>query len=519
MNNQKTTCFLIAATALFALLVAAVAANAGVTADISLTRPVILRDEAQSVFALIRLRADDARPGGERQRPPLALSLVIDRSGSMQAQGKLAYAKAAARDIVSRLSPRDSLAIVEYDNRVTVARPMARVTNRRAIRRVIDSLNPRGGTNLAGGMMAGVSQMMDPKIDPEAVRRVILLSDGLANSGVTDPRAIAAMAADARSRGVTISTMGLGLSYNEDLMQRIADAGNGQYYYIESATQIAEIFGQEMDRLFSTVTRDMKLTMALGRHVTGAQIYGYPAVQDDRRITVSLNDFYAGEERSLLIRFDLEPASTPSVTLGALAVTYTDLVRNRPATEGRPITVRTSTDRALVERSEDRAVSVEAILITADQAHEDSLRLYERGDVSRAKEQMATLQTKLSRDAARYDDVKLNKKLEALRMESRDIDRARQDARYRQHYLKKSKQALHQAKQGQRGKYLLMEGAASPDVRRLQQHLKQSGHYAGPVDGQYTPELAEAVKRYQQDRHIQADGVAGPATLRALGLY
>lgn len=491
---------------------------AAVHSTVRLNRPVVTAEKAQTVYALVQFDVDEIVPEQRRPRAPLAISLVIDRSGSMQAKGKLVYAVAAAKQIVDRLSPADTLSIVEYDERVTVAWPQAPVTHPEAVKAVIDRLTPRGSTNLAGGMMEGVHQVARAE-RAGAVRRVILLSDGLANQGVTDPSSIAVLASRAAGRGVNVTTMGLGLDYDEDLMQAIAESGGGRYYYIESPTQVAGIFNQEMDVLFNLVTRDLTLEILPGAFVRNTTVYGYNTRVRKDGALIDMSDLAAGEQRSMLIRLDIAPLSAPSASLGRIRIHYQDLVTRGNRSFDLDIPVETSPDPSRVSDSENRDISVEAILITADQEHEESVRNYEKGQVAEAKQQMGSLARKLDQDLARYDDVKIRKKLEALTMESREIERSEQEPTYRQSYLKKSKQAFYQSKKGGRDKYLLMEGAKSPDVANLQKALRKKGFYSGPEDGRYNPMVSEAVRKYQRANNLEPDGVAGPMTLRSLGLY
>ena len=514
-----TVCRLVTVFALFLLFLGTGEVScAPVETSLNLNHPTVLRGQSQSIYALLEFRVEDILPENKGDREPLDLSLVIDRSGSMNQRGKLIYAQTAAREIVNMLSPRDTLSIVEYNNSVGVAWPQGPVVRKDSVKRIIDSLTPRGSTNLSGGMTEGVRQIAEFGRG-KAVRRVVLLSDGLANQGETDPRRIFDLASMARGRGVNITTMGLGLDYDEDLMQGIAEAGGGKYYYIENPNQVAEIFEQEMNILFNTVTGDVSLDIVPSEHVKKVEVLGYPIHVVGNRHLVSMSDFYAGESRSLLIRLDIDGLNATKVSLGKIELQYNDLVGCGHKTESLEIVVNTSVDAALVERLENRNVSVESILVSADQEHEDFVRLYEQGRVGDAKNRLDELSTKLERDFIRHKDVKIAKKLEALKMEAREMDRSESDMAYRKNYLKKNKQAFYLSKKGNRGKYMLMEGTNGHEVLRLQEALAKRDYYHGPRDGIFTKETAEALTRYQRANNLEPDGVAGPLTLRGLGLY
>jgi peptidoglycan hydrolase-like protein with peptidoglycan-binding domain len=118
-----------------------------------------------------------------------------------------------------------------------------------------------------------------------------------------------------------------------------------------------------------------------------------------------------------------------------------------------------------------------------------------------------------------FKDPKLAKKLEALSLEQNDMNRAERDPAYRSGYLQRSKEAFVGSRQGKRDKYLLDSGASGMDVERLQQALAAHGHYGGAVDGRFDDEVRAAVRAFQAANGLEADGIAGPLTLRALGLY
>jgi Ca-activated chloride channel family protein len=190
-----------------------------VNTTVGVDKPVVLLGDARPVYVLVRFAAPDSTP--TKDRPLLNLSLVLDRSGSMESKGKLEYLKRAAKKTVDSLQGKDRLAIVEYDDRVTVLWPSSPVESPAMVKRLIDALEPRASTNLAGGLVAGIEQV-EETISDDRLTRVLLLSDGLANIGITDPREIRKLVRKGKMKGVRVSTLGLGLDYNEDLMQDIA---------------------------------------------------------------------------------------------------------------------------------------------------------------------------------------------------------------------------------------------------------------------------------------------------------
>ncbi len=191
------------------------------------------------------------------QSLPMNISLVIDRSGSM-AGDKLLNAKKAAKYVVDQLGSNDYLSIITYDNSVEVLQNTTAVYNPSTIKNKIDRITDRGGTNLMGGALKGFEEVKKG-FKPGYINRVLLLSDGLANEGITNPQEIVKIIRRQNAEnGISISTFGVGNDYNEDLMTAMAENGTGNYYFIAHAENIAGIFEKELNGLKEVVAQNAK---------------------------------------------------------------------------------------------------------------------------------------------------------------------------------------------------------------------------------------------------------------------
>jgi len=483
-------------------------------AKVSYDQPLIKRGESTTINLMIEVHSPREAWPGIQERPPVNLALVLDRSGSMEDKGKLEYAKRAAKLMVDLLDPRDRVAIVEYDDRINVLWPSAPVENAREIHRRIDGLTSRGSTNLTGGMMRGVDEVLK-HFDRSELNRVVLLSDGLANQGITDPYDIAREVRAARRDGVRISTIGLGLDYDENLMQAIAENGAGNYHYVEHPSQIARIFEEELSTLVRTTARDIHLRL----NGTGAiEEIDVISVETETPQDVAIGDMFAGETQRVMLRVDVAATDASSLALGDLEVTYTDARSGDEATLEVPLAVRTSDDDTAVQQSRNEDVVVEAALFDAERTQLQAVAAYEAGDTVRADSLLQELSARVETQAADMDDGRLSAKLEALNVEREQMSVAAAPAE-RSAYLKSSKQRLYQAKSGKRSGYQLQVGDEGLEVERLQTALADKGFWSGPIDGKYTGDLEEAVDEFQAAQGIKQDGVAGPSTLQNLGLY
>ncbi|MCP4751314.1 MAG: VWA domain-containing protein [Proteobacteria bacterium] len=485
---------------------------------VELDHPVVMAKEKGVVYMLVRFEVAEIKEDPAKPRPRLNLAIVIDRSGSMSGQGKMDYAKTSSKMLVDSMKPTDRLAIVEYDDQITVPWPSAPVESPEMIKRQIDKLRPRGSTNLTGGMMKGADEILK-SLDRNTINRVVLLSDGLANTGVTNPIEIKRLVREASRKGVKITTMGLGTDYNEDLMQAIAENAAGNYYYIESPTQMSRIFKEELGTLFTTVAKEVTMTFEPTAAVSKVDVLGYVATQNEAKTKIEMEGFYSGEKRSFLIRLEVKPKKTGKVKLGRLELAYFDMVDRKSKAIENTIFIKASLNPEDVMENEKMHVVVESTLVEADKSHERFVRMYEKGRKREALREIKVLAGDLEKRNKRLSDVKIAKKIEALKMEAEEMRQADRNRRHRSSYLKKSKQRFYGAKRGKRGKSLLQEGDSGNDVKRLQRALDDEGLYRGPINGRFTSELADAVKKYQRSKGLIVDGVAGPATMKGLQLY
>jgi Ca-activated chloride channel family protein len=261
------------------------------------------------------------------KRPPLNLAIVIDRSGSM-AGDKIVQAKNAARRLVDRLDGNDRVAIVSYgsDVKVDFASGPANGANRAQMHYAIDNIVQSGGTNLSGGFERGLTEVMRWG-NTGAVNRVILMSDGNANIGVVTSDGLENLSRDALKRGVSVSTIGVGLDYNEDVMTRMANVGAGNYYFVDNSMAIAAAFDKEIKSLSSTVARNTALVISLAEGVELSELYGFPYQQVGDKLMISLAEFYSEQSKNVLLKLKADTRAAGGKKLMDVSLSYTDVVK------------------------------------------------------------------------------------------------------------------------------------------------------------------------------------------------
>lgn len=261
----------------------------------------------------ISLRAPQA--ARRETRPDFNLALVLDVSGSM-AGDKLAYTRRAATYLLEQLHERDRAALVVYDTQVRILAEMQTVTpeNRQAMLHKIDGLSAGSMTNLSGGWLEGCRQVGLAQA-AGAVNRALLLSDGLANVGITDREELGEHARQLSQRGVTTSTFGAGSDYDEHLLEVMANQGDGNYYYIDHPESIPEIFRRELEEIAAITLQEVTLTIAIPSH-TAVQLPGeWRAQQTEGQMQVFIGDLASGQQRRLYLEVIAPPSEEPGLEI------------------------------------------------------------------------------------------------------------------------------------------------------------------------------------------------------------
>jgi Ca-activated chloride channel family protein len=210
-------------------------------------------------------------------RLPMRLAVVVDHSGSMSQDRRLEKVKAGLLTLIDNLSDEDRLALISFDDVVTVNAPFGATLDRAALKAQVAKLQPRGGTNIHDGLKAGLDMLGDaPPSDRQ--NRVIFLSDGLATVGTTSTPAIIEMATSRITRGIGLTTIGVGNDFDAPLMRGLAERGAGNFYYVEDAAAADEVFTDELDYFMSPLALELQLeaTAAAGwelRRAVGSSLW------------------------------------------------------------------------------------------------------------------------------------------------------------------------------------------------------------------------------------------------------
>jgi Ca-activated chloride channel family protein len=344
-------------------------------------RKHVLAGREGRVLVLLRLEAAKMR---ERRRLPLNLSFVLDRSGSMEGS-KLAFTKRAVEFALHHLTSQDRASLVSFDDQVEVAVAQRPVTEKGVFAGAAQALYARGSTNLSGGLLTGYRQIR-PEAVASQVNRVLLLTDGLANVGITDQGVLVEKVRDARANGLTLSTLGVGADFDEELLTSLAEAGGGETYFIENPDRIPEIFAKELQGLLSVVAQNVVVAFrpAAGCRIKAVLGYRFSAGPDG--VVAPIPDMYAGEERGILLELAVAPLGEGRHSLGEFTLEYDEAGRDggRAELRSRLMIAATPDERLVAEERDDPAVVRAQEIHGAARALEEAVHLADQGRVDDA---------------------------------------------------------------------------------------------------------------------------------------
>jgi Ca-activated chloride channel family protein len=330
------------------------------------------------------------------QAPPVNLAIVVDKSGSMRGL-RIANALAAARGAVERLRDGDTVSVIAFDTRADVVVAPTRIsdTTRPQIERDISSIRLGGDTCISCGLDAASRELARAGIAGDHVSRIVLLSDGATNHGVTDMSGLRNIASRMRSDGLTISTIGVDVDFDEKVMSALAQEGNGKHYFVQDAAKLPEIFAEEFDSVLASVASNADMVVELEPGVDVTEVFDRSFRREGNKVTIPFGAFSSKQEKTALLKLKVPTDKQGDTKIASVKLAYRDLVkRGDGSCDGQLSLLVTDEDHA--QKDLDPFVSARLERSRTAQTLTEANKLFEAGRVAEARQHLSRRKEELA---------------------------------------------------------------------------------------------------------------------------
>ncbi len=364
-------------------------------------RRLLPADETQNI--IVKVTLDALKPAETTSRPAVNLAIVLDRSGSMTGQ-KLEKAKKAAIEALRRLGKQDIFSVIIYDHNVETIVPAQPAHNTEWIEAKIRQIQAGGNTALFGGVSQGASEIRK-NIRGEYVHRIILLSDGIANVGPSTPEDLGRLGAALIKEAISVTTVGVGTDYNEDLMTRLSQNSDGNSYFVESSRDLPRIFAAELGDVLNVVAKRVHVIIECPEGITPVKIIGRDGRIKGRSVELSMNQLYGGQEKYALVEIQLRGGKNgQEMEIAKARVSYDNPFTLKRETASGLVRAQFSDDFKKIEKSTNVEVKREYELNRNALEQERAIGFSDKGQIPSAVQTLKSSAEKLKDFGMKYDD-------------------------------------------------------------------------------------------------------------------
>ena len=299
---------------------------------------------------------------------------------------KIGHAKEAAIMAIERLDSQDIVSVITYDNEVNVVVPATKVTDKESIYEKIRAINSDGNTALFAGVSKAANEVRK-FITKNQVSRIILLSDGLANVGPSTPSELGQLGASLSKEGVSVTTIGLGLGYNEDLMTQLAGFSDGNHAFVENSRDLVEIFQYELGDVLSVVAQGIDITIECSDTVRPLRILGRDGEIIGNKVHTRLNQLQSEQEKFIILEVEVPAKRANSqLQIAKVNITYNNLYsKKEDSLQDRAIASFSISDQVVKESINQKAYE-DSIGQVATETKKQAIELRDEGKIARAQE-------------------------------------------------------------------------------------------------------------------------------------
>ena len=393
------------------------------TLKAELEKPVLPASVRQTALIRVTLLALESRlPDGKRNNK-VNLAIVLDKSGSMGSRNKMREARNAAVTALRMLRRGDVFSVISYDSSARVIIPATSLTaqSRELAIRHIQNIRPSGSTALFGGVSLGANEVRKNSKE-NFVNRVILLSDGLANVGPSTPAELGRFGASLIKENISVSTIGVGVDYNEDLMTALSQNSDGNFYYVENSSDLPRIFSTELGSALKVAAKSIRLKIICPEGVIPQGILGHQCRINGNSIEMNFNQVYGGHEKSLILQVEV-PAKTAGsqMNIAQVEVNYQGLESKYKHQVLSTVTAEFSADRKVIAKNVNLKVKAEVAVQQGAVLREEAVKQADKGDFEGAKKKLSKAVVILNEAAVATGDKELEKQADDVKADKDNL--------------------------------------------------------------------------------------------------
>jgi Ca-activated chloride channel family protein len=405
--------------------------------NVNLGTPVIEAGKTQKTFLKVALTGFDVLE--QTSRPQVNLAIVLDRSGSMRGE-KIARAKEAAIMAIGMLNSDDIVSVVTYDDVVNVVVPATKLTDKETIYSSIRAISDGGRTALFAGVSKGASEVRK-FLDSNRVSRVILLSDGLANLGPSTPSELGQLGHSLSKEGISVTTIGLGLGYNEDLMTQLAGMSDGNHAFVQNYSDLTKIFAAEFNTALTVVANQLHIIIKCADSIRPIRVLGRNAEIIGQNVHVNLNQLSSKQEKYVMLEVEISSGRDGEKRkLADVDVTYQDLRARKSGSLNDTVSIDFTKAKEEVKKSVNQPVMESAAEQVVNEMSKDAVKLRDEGKLEAAKQVLGKSQEFLKENFAsgliapsgRMEELEQEIRQDADEMDDKDWNKKRKSMRARQ---------------------------------------------------------------------------------------
>ncbi len=356
----------------------------------------------------------------DKERLPIAVVIVIDKSKSMYGE-KLNSVIEASSSLINWLTRKDYVGVVAYDTNVEIIQPLTSLTDKHSIIKRIQSITAGSSTNLSGGWLQALKMLREH--EEKSIKRILLLTDGMANTGIVNPAELKKIAKEHSKIGIITTTMGVGKDFSESLLKDIAMEGLGKFYFIEGPEDSSEIFFKEFGNIASLYGQSLEIKLNFFSGIQFKEILSeVPCEYKDNVLIIRPGDLRSDDVRNFIIITEIDGSlASKQEKLISAEVSFYNIQKN---SEYQKIQVEFKPKFGLnvnLDKYENKKVKLESLIAASSKAMIEASRLSSEQDLSSAKDLIVRTEKRIEENL-HLDPELLKRLLDRLKDIQRNLE-------------------------------------------------------------------------------------------------